>query len=322
MPRWPMSSLLVPFCMVVFLAPRSSDAQPPTGTLQHPPGAFVSIDGVNIWYKSEGQGNALVLIAGGPGVSHTYFHPFFSGLADTSRVFYFDAFGSGKSDRARSVQEYTFDREVDNVEALRKALKLERISVFGHSYGGMVAQAYAVKHPNAVSSLILCDAPHSAEAWQAGNDVVNAEIRNQFPEVWEQVQQLRRRGFHGSSKELQDAFERVPPTLHMFYHPANLAKPVFEVNADVSYQIAGDDADFLVGGDVVRLDFRTALSKLQVPVLVLTGRFDRAIPPRLALEYKHFLPSAQLVIFEESGHAPFVEETSRFIEVVQTFLRK
>jgi proline iminopeptidase len=108
----------------------------------------------------------------------------------------------------------------------------------------------------------------------------------------------------------------------MFYHPANPAKPVFEVNTDVLYQIAGDDAEFLVGGDLVRLDFRTSLSKLHIPVLVLAGRFDRAIPPRLALEYKHFLPDAKLVIFEESGHAPFVEETSRFVEAVKMFLRK
>jgi proline iminopeptidase len=186
----------------------------------------------------------------------------------------------------------------------------------------MVAQAYAVKYPHRLRNLILCDAPYNAEAWQISNDVINDAIQNQFPEVWAQLQQLRRRGFHGSSKEHQELYGRIPPTLFMFYHPANPAKPVFEVNTDVLYQIAGDDAEFLVGGDVVRLDFRTALSKLHIPVLVLAGRFDRAIPPRLALEYKHFLPDAKLVIFEESGHAPFVEETSRFVEAVTMFLRK
>jgi proline iminopeptidase len=108
----------------------------------------------------------------------------------------------------------------------------------------------------------------------------------------------------------------------MFHHPANPAKPVFEFNTDVSYQIGGDDADFIVGGDLGRFDARRALSELKMPVLVLTGRFDRAVPPRLAVEYKHFLPNAQFVIFEESGHAPFVEETTKFVEVVKTFLRK
>jgi proline iminopeptidase len=322
MARWPKGYVLALFSVAVFGASHSSAAQTPADTLRHPPGAFVSINGTNIWYESEGRGEPIILIAGGPGVSHTYFHPFFSGLADNLRVIYFDTFGSGKSDRAKSVQDYKFDREVEIVEALRNELKLERVSVFGHSYGGMVAQAYAVKYPKRLRNLILCDAPYNAEAWQISNDVINGAIRNQFPEVWEELQQLRRRGFHGSSKEHQDVYGRIPPTLFMFYHPANPGKPVFELNTDVLYQIAGDDAEFIVGGDLVRLDFRTALSKLQMPVLVLTGRFDRAIPPRLAFEYKHFLPDAQLVIFEESGHAPFVEETSRFVKALKTFLRK
>jgi proline iminopeptidase len=322
MARWPKGYVLALFSVAVFGASHSSAAQTPADTLRHPPGAFVSINGTNIWYESEGQGEPIILIAGGPGVSHTYFHPFFSGLADNLRVIYFDTFGSGKSDRAKSVQDYKFDREVEIVEALRNELKFERVSVFGHSYGGMVAQAYAVKYPKRLRNLILCDAPYNAEAWQISNDVINGAIRNQFPEVWEELQQLRRRGFHGSSKEHQDVYGRIPPTLFMFYHPANPGKPVFELNTDVLYQIAGDDAEFIVGGDLVRLDFRTALSKLQMPVLVLTGRFDRAIPPRLAFEYKHFLPDAQLVVFEESGHAPFVEETSRFVKALKTFLRK
>jgi proline iminopeptidase len=322
MARWLTIGVVGLFSLAIFGAPGSSAAQATADTLRHPPGAFVSINGANIWYESEGHGDPLILIAGGPGASHTYFHPFFSGLADAFRVIYFDAFGSGKSDRAKSVQEYTFDREVEAVEALRKALKLERVSLFGHSYGGMVAQAYAVRHSDSVRSLILCDAPHSAEAWQAGNDVVNSEIKNQFPEVWEQVQQLRRRGFHGCSKEVRDASATIPPTLNMFHHPANPAKPVFEFNDDVACQIGGDDADFIVGGDLGRFDARRALSELKMPVLVLTGRFDRAVPPRLAVEYKHFLPNAQFVIFEESGHAPFVEETTKFVDVVKTFLRK
>ena len=321
MPRW--RRVVLALCsLAVFRAPTPSAAQTSSESLRHPPGAFVSINGANIWYESEGQGDPIILIAGGPGMSHTYFHPFLSGLADTLRVIYFDAFGTGKSDRASSVQQYTFDREVEEVDALRNALKLERVSIFGHSYGGMVAQAYVVRHADAVSRLILCDAPHSAEAWQAGNDVVNAEIRNQFPEVWERVLRLRSQGFHGSSKELQDASEQVKPTLYIYHHPENMGRAVFEFNPDVFYQLGGDDAEFIVGGDLGRLDFRRSLAKLQVPVLILAGRFDRTVPPRLAAEYKHFLPTAQFVVFEESGHAPFIEETSRFLEAVKTFLRK
>jgi hypothetical protein len=111
----------------------------------HPPGDYAAVNGVKLWYESEGYGPALVLIAGGPGLSHSYFHPCFSVLATSFRIIYFDAFGTGKSDRAHDLHEYSFSRDVENLEGLRKALGLGKINVLGHSYGGMVAQAYALR---------------------------------------------------------------------------------------------------------------------------------------------------------------------------------
>ena len=92
--------------------------------------------------ESEGSGPALVLISGGPGISHDYFHPYFSSLANSYRVVYFDALGRGKSDRAKSLQEYTLSRDVDDLEGLRKALGLGR-GPFSAFVCGVVAQAYA-----------------------------------------------------------------------------------------------------------------------------------------------------------------------------------
>jgi proline iminopeptidase len=101
------------------------------------------VHGARLWYESEGQGPALVLVAGGPGSSHEYFHPYFTPLAAHYRVVYFDAFGRGKSDKAAKPSEYSFARDVDDLEGLRAALKLGRISVFGHSYGGAQFRGHA-----------------------------------------------------------------------------------------------------------------------------------------------------------------------------------
>lgn len=135
------------------------------------------MNGEKLWYESEGKGPPLVLISGGPGAPHDIFHPWFSVLADRYRVIYFDAFGRGKSDRARSPKEYTFDRDVEDLEGLRKALGLSKMAVLGFSYGGMVAQAYALKYPGRVSHLILADTLYSGEVWQKSNDRFNAEVR-------------------------------------------------------------------------------------------------------------------------------------------------
>jgi proline iminopeptidase len=104
----------------------------------HPAGAYAQVNGAKLWYETEGQGEPLVLVAGGPGDSHSEFHPFFSRLADRFQVIYFDALGVGKSDRAKARKEYTFAREVEDLEGLRKALGVSQMNLLGHSFGANV----------------------------------------------------------------------------------------------------------------------------------------------------------------------------------------
>jgi proline iminopeptidase len=302
----------------------AQSSAPPTldNQVRHPPGAYVEVNGAKLWYESEGKGEPLLLIAGGPGGTHDSFHPYFCALADSHRVIYFDAFGGGKSGRAKSPAEYTFNRDVEDVEGLRKALGLGKIIVLGHSYGGMVAQAYALKYPNSISKQVLLEALYNAEMWQAGNDYMNYEVQNQFPEVWVKIQALRSKGLHGSAKEHQDAYA-IPPGL-MCFHDASIAEKLredfFQRNNDVYYTIAGDDADFLVGGDIAKLDFRTRLQEMRFPVLIMAGRYDRIVPPRYTVRYKEYAPQAQFVMMEHSGHFPFIEEMEQFFQVLRSFL--
>ena len=291
--------------------------------VKHPAGVYAQVNGARLWYESEGHGEPLVLIAGGPGDSHSPFHPFFSRLADHYRVIYFDAFGVGKSDRAKSAAEYSFARDVENLEGLRKALQLSQMNLLGHSYGGMVAQAYALKYPQAVKRLILIDTFYSGEMWQTNNDSCNDEIRKQYPEVWEQLQRLRAQGLLSSAPEHQKVYYRVPLGL-FYFHDASKEKVLAkeESNQQVYYTIAGDDADFVIGGDIAALDFRAELQKLKMPMLVLAGRFDRVSMPRYAVEYKKYAPEARFVIMEESGHFPFIEEAAKTLSVLRDFLSK
>jgi proline iminopeptidase len=296
-------------------------AETPPIEIKHAPGDFVTVNGAKLWYESEGTGEPLVLIAGGPGGAHGYFHPFFSSLAASNRIIYFDAFGRGKSDRAKSPAEYTFTRDVDDVEGLRQGLGLGKINLLGHSYGGMVAQAYALKYPESVKRLILADTLFSGEMWQANNDNSNYEARNQLPETWEKVQKVRAEGYRSSAKEHQKAYD-LPVGLLFFYDASNAEKVHFDFNTEVYYAIVGDDGDFLIGGDIAKLDFRLDLKKLTMPTLILMGRYDRTSLPRYALQFKTYAPRAQCVMFEKSGHFPFVEENAETMKVLREFLAK
>jgi proline iminopeptidase len=93
-------------------------------------------------------------------------------------------------------------------------------------------------------------------------------------------------------------------------------------NNDAYYQIAGDDADFLIGGDIARVDFRTQLRGLLMPVLIIAGRFDRITIPRYSIRYKQYAPQADFVMFEKSGHYPYIEEAGSCFSAVREFLMK
>lgn len=288
----------------------------------HPPGGFVEVNGARLWYEIEGKGEPVLLIAGGPGASHAYFHPWFSALADSFRVVYFDAFGRGRSGRATPGHRYSFAGDVEDVEGLRKALGLGKINLIGHSYGGMVAQAYALRYPGSLRRLVLANTLFSAEMWQANNDNCNYEIRNQYPETWEKIQALRAKGLHSSAPEHQKAYGEVAPGLFYFYNGRSADRIPLDINPDVYYTIAGDDADFLIGGDITPLDFRDRLRDLRMPLLILAGRFDRVTFPRFSTQFKKYAPRARFVLFERAGHYPFVEDSTATFRELRAFLRR
>ena len=303
----------------------SVTAQPKVAQPQHPAGDFVQVNGKRLWYESEGSGEPLLVIAGGPGLSHSYFHPHLSALAASHRVIYFDAYGCGKSDRAKSPRGYSFDDAIADVEGLRTALQLGMLNVFGHSYGGFVAQRYALAYPGSVKRLVLANTTASGEEQQLAQTRFNDELRYQLPELWAKVQAMRKRGVRSSDADFQAVYG-VPPLYHYFYNPDNARQlPAADpdlYNPELWYAMAGPDADFKVEGELARFDVRGRLRELKMPVLVMAGRFDRNIFPMLSVRYREYLPGAEFVMFERSGHFPFVEETDKTVALLESFLSK
>src|SRR3984957_12120686 len=117
---------------------------------------YVDANGLLIYYTSFGQGPPLLIVHGGPGASHDYFLPYLIPLARHNRLVFIDERGSGKSQKLDDPAGYTVENMVEDVEAVRQGLVLGKISLLGHSYGGVLAQAYALKYQNNLTHLILC----------------------------------------------------------------------------------------------------------------------------------------------------------------------
>jgi len=98
--------------------------------------SFAKVNGEKIWFQIKGAGEPVVLIPGGPGSTHEIFLPWFNVLSRDFRVVYFDAFGRGKSSWAKNTEEYSFHRDVDDLEGLRPALGFNKWSVVSRFLAG------------------------------------------------------------------------------------------------------------------------------------------------------------------------------------------
>lgn len=289
-------------------------------------GKYIKVNGANLWVVTVGDGDPIILIAGGPGAAHTYLRDFDPLAGNHHQLIYFDAFGRGKSDTAKNIKEYTIERDIDDVEALRKALNFDKVTILGHSYGGVVAQGYAIKYPAHLSHLILADTFYSFLMWQENDDNSNREIKSNFPEIWEQLIKIREGGAVSSDKIHQEIYGQVPYGFLYAYDPSKFTKLLAPYpnsnNTKLYYQMVGKDGDFIVGSDIGAFDYRKQLKEIKMPVLIITGRFDRVAVPWMAVKFKEYCPQAQFVIFEKSGHNPQIEEPEKEFKLINDFLAK
>jgi len=289
-------------------------------------GKYYEVNGAKLWVVSFGEGEPLFFIAGGPGGTH-YGLRRFDSLSTTNTLVYYDAFGRGKSDTAKVVTEYTIERDIDDLEGLRKAMGFDKINILGHSYGGVVAQGYAIKYPENVSHLILANTFHSYLMWQENCDNSNREIKENYPEVWKELMKVRMQGAVSSDKIHQEIYGRVPYGFLYAYNP-DYFKPgrkkayPHPFNRKLYYQMVGKDGDFELTSDIGTFDYRKQLKDLKMPILIYAGRYDRVAVPWMEVQYKMYCPQAEFFMFEHSGHNPQVEEPSKLFALIRKFLSK
>lgn len=285
---------------------------------------FFNIDGYNINVEVLGEGNPIFFLPGGPGNSHDYMQGNFGQYYKTNSVVFFDWLGRGKSDDAKNISEYSVENDVQMIEKLRKILGFDRISLVGHSYGTVPAQAYAIKYPYQVDKMVLINGFHSGAMWQANCDSYNHYAKTHFPEKWEQVDSLRNLGYLSSEEPLKSLYGSFP-TKYIYYHNTALKQnfPDYEHRSwanDVYVSIIGKDGDFDVSGSMINQDYRRKLKHVKAKTLIVAGRYDGVSTPEFAVQYKRFMPQAQFVMFEQSGHNPYLEEPEKFYSIFEAFM--
>ena len=288
-------------------------------------------DGVRIYYETMGTGIPIVMIAGGPGADSSHFRYTHSLLRSCGQLVFLDNRGRGRSEGGGDLPEaYTLENDLKDVEAVRKALGAERIIIYGHSYGSMVALAYAARFPQHTLAVATTAGVHGARVWQERNiDGVKRHLEYQYPQRWARITELHQAGELTGKGKFHKLFEGLEELYT--YHPESVSRlheqfegyrdpKAITWNGDVYHAMIGQDPEWTLDGTLSNVELLPELKNYQGPALIMGGRFDRICPPVSQLEIAEALANARLVIFEHSGHAPFTEEPLRFLQVFSSFL--
>jgi proline iminopeptidase len=290
---------------------------------------FVDANGVLIYYKSLGRGTPLLVVHGGPGASHDYFLPHLLPLARNHRVVFIDERGSGRSQKLEDTRLYTVENMVEDTEAVRRALGLGKVALLGHSYGGVLAQAYAFKYPASLSKLLLCSTFSSTKEMNRVFD----RMKEKMPrELRERIDKAEKEGLFGKGKDYEKnrySSDYMVAAWGEGYFPYLYGKrpdPNYDPVAsgvmswDLYREMWGSHGEYVIDGNLASVEYTDRLSTIRVPTLITAGDHDEC-DPSLSRVMHEKIPGSKLVIFPESGHMTFVDQPMMFLRTVEEFLQ-
>lgn len=278
---------------------------------------FVETDsGVELYYRRFGDGPMKVLVPG-----RMYLLPGLSSLARPDREFiFFDQRGRGRSTTITDEEDLGVGHEVSDLETIRRQLGLERVTLIGWSYLGIIVSTYALKYPDRVDRIVLLGPlyPRRTPYARMHQDTI-AERRSpddvqRYNALVAKMQQGR--DSRATREEAQTLISRP-----------QFADPAFEATlTDDFYSLDNERSDRVFGFQIPGVlktlgnwDLREQLSSLPVPTLVIHGAHD-PLPIESAEEWVQSLPNSRLLVAHNSGHYPWDEEPEPVLGAIDTFL--
>ena len=268
-----------------------------------------SVRGVALFERRVGRGPATIVLHGGPGASHDYLLPGFDALAGERTLVMYDQRGGGRSPVARSVP-VGWTEQVADLEALRVLWGIDRLTLAGYSWGGLLALLYALEHPERIARLALVS---PAPAWRAARDAFEHTFagRNLAPALQEERRLLRESGLRERDLAAyqQRLFELA--VVPYFSDPARARELApFRVVGRTQQEVWQSLGDY---------DLRPRLPALHgLPAIVVHGE-DDAIPLETARTTAELIGAAFHPL-PHCGHVPYVESLDGFVALLDPFL--
>jgi proline iminopeptidase len=261
-----------------------------------------------------GSGEPLVALHGGPGFDHRQFLPYIWELSRRYKVILFDQRGTGLSSGPIDSTSISVDSFIADIEGIREAFGIEKMNLLGHSWGGILAMHYGIRHPEKLNCLILCSTAASHESFDEMR--TNYEV-NRTPEDQVRLEEIY------VSEAFQDGDPQAVEAFWQIFFKPYFADQELASKLDLQFTENsikhGNEVASLILQSIGEFDLHEDLKAVRCPTLVIHGDAD-PMPAKYAEMIHESIDGSELVIVEGAGHWLFLDATEIFTSSVFDFL--
>jgi proline iminopeptidase len=275
---------------------------------------YLEVEGARLFFRAVGEGTSLVIVHGGPGMSHDYLAPqLIRLLAEDYRLIFYDQRGSGRSTGVEDTTRLTVGQFVEDLEAVGRAFDLGGLNLLGHSFGGLLALSYAAAHPSRVEKLLLVDT--SPASWELN-----------FPYFLQTIAERRTEADQRDMDKLREAARSEPAAMERYlkvFFRTFFSDPTLSdslaLGIDERWLINNDVTGRSVWADLGRYDLHDQLPRITAPTLILHGGAS-VMSVEGAVAIRNRIPRSRLIVLEDVGHFPYIEAPQAFGAAVKAFI--
>ena len=275
----------------------------------------LAVSGARLYYESIGRGDPVIVVHGGPGMDHAYLRPGMDALATTHRVVFYDQRGAGRTEGEANSRAVTLDLFMSDVSALADSLHLGRFTLVGHSFGGLLAMHYAARHPERLRALVLINTVEPGRKYTI--PMTDMMMKKRTAEDQAETQRLmqsdamKRRDTSAVNAMLRLSFRSL------FADRARADQLRLSLDPRTVNNMAN------VATNLIRsmgtFDFWPVAARITAPTLIIQGVED-AMPLQMLRELQQTIPGSELVLIDDAGHFPYIEQPGPTFEAIRRFL--
>lgn len=280
---------------------------------------FIEVEGGKIWYRIDGDGDKtpLLLLHGGPGSSSYYLEPL-KELSKDRPVIFIDQLGCGRSTRITDTTLMTIEKNVEQLEQVRIALKLDRYYLYGHSWGTMLGIDYYLKYPNGIQALIFASPLFSTQIWTQDADTLILKLAMEH--------QVAIRESDKQKNYSSESYQNAVKTYYKAYLRRSEQRKSQKDSSDLFfgekvYTFMWGPSEFKATGNLLNYDRIKDLPKIKVPTLLTAGEFDEARPNSVKY-FQSLIPGAKFHLIPNAAHVTMDDNMKENNKVLRAFLNQ